>query len=83
MTFQLQCDDNAAFSSAKTPVATAAIPKATLVAGYQVILPIPPGLDERYVRLYYDVAVANLSAGTFTAQVVSGIQSSKSYADAL
>jgi hypothetical protein len=81
--FQLQCDDNDSFSSAKTVIQTAAIPKATLVAGYQIFLPIPVGLDERYIRLYYAVATADLTAGKFTAQIVQGIQKSKSYPDAI
>jgi hypothetical protein len=83
VTFKVQCDDNTSFSSAKTVIQSDAIAIATLVAGYQFFLPIPVGLDERYVRMYYDVAVANLSAGKFTAQVVEGIQKSVAYADAL
>lgn len=81
--FQLQCDDNTSFSSPKTVVQTAAIPKASLVAGYQLFMPIPVGLDERYVRLYYNVATADLTAGKFTASVVEGIQKSKAYPDAI
>lgn len=81
--FQLQCDDNSGFSSAKTAVQTDAIPKATLVAGYQIFLPLPIGLDEQYLRMYYNVAVANLTAGKFTAQIVDGAQKNKSYPDAI
>lgn len=81
--FKLQCDDNTSFSSAKTVSMSDAIAKATLVAGYQLFMPIPVGLDERYLRVYYDVAVANLSAGKFTAQIVKGMQKSKAYPDAL
>lgn len=81
--FQLQCDDNPSFSSPKTVVETAAIPKATLVAGYQLFLPLPVGLNERYVRLYYNVATADLTAGKFSAQITQGIQKNVSYSDAL
>lgn len=81
--FQLQCDDNTSFSSAKTVIQTDAIPKATLVAGYQIYLPIPPGLDERYFRLYYNVGTADLTAGKFSAHVVEGIQKNTHYPDAI
>lgn len=81
--FKLQCDDNSSFSSAKSPIMTDLIPVASLVAGYQIALPIPPGLDERYVRLYYGVATADLTAGKFNAGIVEGLQKNRAYADAL
>ncbi len=83
VTFQLQCDDNSSFSSAKTVIQTDAIPKATMVAGYQFFLNIPVGLDERYVRLYYSVATGPLTAGKFSAAIVHGIQKNKAYPDAI
>lgn len=83
VTFSLQCDDNTSFSSAKTVLVSDAIGKATLVAGYTLFLPIPVGLDEKYMRLYYTVATGPLTAGNFDAQVVHGIQKSKAYPDAL
>lgn len=83
VTFQLQCDDNSSFSSAKTVIQTDAIPKATMVAGYQFFLNIPVGLDERYVRLYYNVATGPLTAGKFSAAIVHGIQKNKAYPDAI
>jgi hypothetical protein len=79
----LQCDSDSAFGSPKSPIMTDAIPKATLVAGYQFSLPIPVGLDERYVRAYYTVATGPMTAGKITADVVDGIQSNKAYPDAL
>lgn len=81
--FQLQCDSDEAFGSAKTVIETAAIPKATLVAGYQIFLPLPIGLDERYMSLYYNVATADLTAGKFSAQIVDQPQANKAYPDAL
>ncbi len=83
VTFQIQCDDNTSFSSAKTVSQSVAVAKAALVDGYQLFMPIPVGLDERYIRLYYSVATADLTAGKFDASVVMGIQKSPSYADAL
>lgn len=80
--FSLQCDDNTSFSSAKTVIDSGAIAKATLVAGYQMFIPIPPGCDEQYVRLYYTVGTANMTAGAFTAAIVQAPQLSKAYTGA-
>jgi hypothetical protein len=81
--FAIQCDDNTSFSSPKTVFETGAIGKAALVAGYQIAVKLPYGLDERYVRAYYTVATGPLTAGKFSAAVVSGVQMSKAYPDAI
>lgn len=81
--FQLQTDDNSSFSSPTTVVETDAIGKATLVVGYQFVLPISPEAAEQYLRLYYNVGTGPLTAGKFTAQIVQGYQIPKIYADAL
>jgi hypothetical protein len=81
--FQIQCDDNASFSSPKTVSQTDALGVAALTAGKQFFLPIPPGLDERYVRVYYAVSGENLTAGAFTAAIVKGRQANKHYPDAI
>src|SRR5688572_11815438 len=61
VTFELQHSaDNSSFT---TVVASEAVPKASLVAGYTKRLVIPPGTTNRYIRLYYTVGVANLTAG--------------------
>ena len=66
--FSFETDSDEAFGSATTLWTSAAIGKATLVAGYEVIrLPIN-GLDlERYTRVYYTVATGPLTAGKFDA----------------
>lgn len=71
--------DNSTFADVAV---SAAVPKATLVAGYQHVIPMPTKL-RRYVRLNYTVGVANLTAGAFSAQVVAGIQQNTAYPDAL
>lgn len=83
VTFQIQCDDSAAFSSPKTVFQSGAIGKADLVIGYQLFMPMPIGLDEQYIRLYYSVGTGPLTAGKFSAQVVDGVQKSVSYPDAI
>lgn len=77
--FSLQCDNDSAFGSPKTVILSDTIGKADLVAGKQIYLPIPVGMDERYLRVYYTVATGPLTAGKFTAAVVESEQASKAY----
>jgi len=67
----LQTDDNTSFSSAATIFETEAIAAADLVAGYYFNLTqVPMKTLERYLRLYYTVAVSNATAGKITAGFV-------------
>jgi hypothetical protein len=73
--FQLQVDDNAAFSSPTTVASTGAIGKATLVAGYNVALQyVPLHTNERYFRINYVVATGPLTAGNIMAGIVCSLQ---------
>lgn len=80
VTITLETDDNSAFSSATVIYSTTAIPKATLVAGFNALdgVKIPSGA-ERFLRLNYTVATGPLTAGTFTAGLVLAGQSYRSY----
>lgn len=80
VTITLETDDNSAFSSATVLYTTAAIPKATLVAGYNALdgIKIPAGC-EQFLRLNYTVATGPLTAGTFTAGLVLAGQSYRAY----
>ena len=71
VTFSVQ--DSADNSTFVDGAATAAIAEATLVAGYQHVIPMPTKL-RRYCRVYYTVATGPLTAGKFSAQVVTGVQ---------
>jgi len=71
VTFSLQ--DSADNSSFADVAVTAAIGKATLVAGYQHVIPLPTKL-RRYLRAYYTVATGPLTAGKFSVQIVAGYQ---------
>ena len=68
VTFLFQTDSAENFGSATTLWTSAAIGKATLVAGYEVIrLPIN-GLNlNRYLRVAYTIGTAALTAGKFDA----------------
>jgi hypothetical protein len=72
--------DSADNSSFADVYATTTIGKATLVAGYQILIPMPYR-HRRYVRVYYTVATGPLTAGKFSAQVVTGVQQNTAYPD--
>lgn len=78
VTFSVQDSaDNATFADVAV---TGAIGKASLAAGKQVVIPMPTKL-RRYCRVYYTVATGPLTAGKFSAQVVTGIQQNVAYPD--
>ncbi|WP_428659462.1 Bbp16 family capsid cement protein [Reyranella sp.] len=68
VTFSL--DDSADNSSFAVVVQSPAIPKATLVAGYEALrIRLPVGL-RRYIQVTYTVDTNNLTAGAFNAYLV-------------
>ena len=76
LTISVETDDNSSFSSATTVFTTPAILAATLVAGYSVpmLVEVPEGTKEQYVRLKYTVAGSNATAGKITAGIVAARQ---------
>lgn len=70
-TVAISVQDSADNSTFADVAVTAAIPKATLALGYQHVIPMPTKL-RRYCRAYYTVATGPLTAGKFSAQVVTG-----------
>jgi hypothetical protein len=63
--------DNSSFATVVSGVATAV---ASLVAGYNLLrVALPLGL-RRYIRVAYVIAVADLTAGNFTAFLTSDVQ---------
>lgn len=76
LTVSLQVDEDSAFGTPKTVATTAAIPLASLTAGYLFNLDyIPRGTNERYMRLFYDVTGTNPTTGKITAGIaLSGPQ---------
>jgi hypothetical protein len=86
--FILASDAQAAIATDGTAtehVKTAAIPKATLVAGYQLVLPVPPEspVYERYVGILQVTAVAAVTAGKVNAFLTDKPRVWKGYADAI
>ncbi len=67
------------FTSPVTLLTSVAIPKASLIQGYDVFaVPIPSGCKQ-FLRVYYTVANGPLTAGKFTAALVTGVMSYKHY----
>lgn len=84
--FKLASDSVAnlvADANATIHFATAAIPEATLIAGYQVAaFRLPLGTYERYLGIIQTTAVAALSAGKINAFLTTDVSKIKHYADA-
>lgn len=84
--FQLASDAQAAIAtdgSATVHWQSGAIGKATLVAGYTMIAPIPPGTYERYLGILTVTGTAALTAGAIDAFITKDYQKWTSYPDAL
>lgn len=62
--------DNSTFADVAV---TGVIAKADIAAGKQFLIPMPVK-HRRYLRVYYTVATGPLTAGKFSAQVVTGVQ---------
>lgn len=80
VTFALETDDNAGFSSPVVLANSGAIGKALLTAGAEVLRVKVPLDAERYLRTNYTVATGPLTAGTFTAFLAHDRQASRAYA---
>ena len=70
-------------TSATVHYDSGAIALATLVAGYQFIIPLPPGDYERYLGLRYNVTGTNPANGAVSAFFTPDPQKNVSYPDAL
>lgn len=68
LTFILQTDTDAAFGSPKELLRSPAVPLASLVVGYHLELPIPPGVEGK-LRGYLDVTGTNPTTGKISAWV--------------
>jgi hypothetical protein len=77
--FVLQTDTAVGFGTAVDAMLSAAIPKATLVAGATVKMRLPVGLS-RYLRVAYRVGTAVLTAGKFSAYIAMDVPVQASYA---
>jgi len=70
----VQVDDNSGFASPKSVLETTLV-AADLVAGRTFpFTVVPPGTNERYLRIYYDITGTAPTAGRVTAGIVHGVQ---------
>lgn len=62
---------------------TGAIPKATLAAGYQIVIPLPPQTPawKRYVGVVQTTDTHALTAGTFNAFITKNVKVLKQYSE--
>lgn len=83
ITFELRSDSVAALTTSPTThVTTGAIAVATLVAGYQRVIPLPQDLTyEAYIGMWETVATANVTAGAISAFITGHPRSWKAFAD--
>lgn len=76
LTATVQCDDNVGFTTPKD-VLTVTLPLASLKAGRTFpIIAVPPGVNERFMRINYTVTGTAPTLGKVTAGVVMGVQTS-------
>lgn len=77
LTVSLVTATDAAFTSPVTLLTTPAIPKATLVRGYQLPLSYLPANLLRYFKLVYTVATGPMTAGKINAGIVLARQTNQ------
>ena len=78
--FEIQCDDNVGFATPKVLYRVAAVPKATIVAGYNPFAGfILPSGCERFIRFNYVVGTGPLTQGTFTGGLILASDQWKAY----
>jgi hypothetical protein len=82
--FSLLSDSTADLAtSATTHITTPAIAKATLVAGYRLIYPLPPGEYEAYLGIFAATSGGTLLTGTCDSYITSDFTKVRHYPDAL
>lgn len=86
--FQLVSDAQAAIAtdgSATVHVKTGSIPKATLAAGYKLMVPLPPETPvyEQYLGLLQNVSTNAVTSGKINAFITSDPPVIKAYPDAI
>lgn len=80
LTFQLQCDNDVAFGSART-LTQLTVALAELTLGAQFSLPVPLERVERYLRLNYDVTGTNPTTGKVDAWLTTPNMVSRPFAN--
>jgi len=79
LTVSLVTATDEAFTSPVTLLTTAAIPKATLVRGYQLPISFLPAQLLKYFKLVYTVATGPMTAGSINAGLVLARQTNRTF----
>ena len=82
VTFELLISASADLSSPSVIAASGAVPRASLVPGYSLVLPIPPqpgSRGQRYLGVRFTVGTGPLTAGKFSANIVKNVRDSDYY----
>lgn len=81
VTFKLESAAAAALVSSPTVHWTSGpIAKATLIAGYEIKVILPPDAYQRYLGVTYTPDTNDLTAGKFDAMLVNGVSTRRDYA---
>lgn len=80
LTVTLESDSVATIdSSATTHWTSGSIAEATLAAGYEIAIRIPPGAYERYLAVRYTVGTEDFTSGTISAALVRDVRAYRAY----
>jgi hypothetical protein len=80
LTCELQTASDAAFTSPVVLATSRAIPKGTLVQGYQAFFAVVPRGCLQFLRLFFTIATGPLTAGKFTAALsLDGLLGAQEY----
>lgn len=82
----IEADDAALTSNVDALSSSGAIPKATLVVGYKVVLPVPPRANvggQRYHGFRYTVATGPMTAGKVTSHFTTAVERANTYPSGL
>jgi len=79
----LQTDTQSSFATSVTLAQSAAIAKASVVAGTELLrVKVPTGV-QRYLRAFYTIGTADLTSGSFSAGVILNRHAQANYASGL
>lgn len=81
LTITLESDDVAGLSTSPTVHwSSGSIAEATLVAGYEIKVRIPPGEYQRYLGLRFTVGTENFTSGKIDASLARDVEIRRAYA---
>jgi len=83
ITLAIQTSNDESFGSFDTLITTGAIAKADAAAGTVLLDAALPSATKRYIRGYYTIGTANLTAGNFDLALVQNSEARRDYPNAI